>query len=200
MNDPYVLSIVAKGNRLCFTSPPLLLESPWEIRSPQGQDEIQGMREQVSLMLQKNAITEIALDSPGFYSNLFLVRKASGGWRPVIDLKRLNTYIHAPHFHMFTISSVLSTIRKGDYAFKIDGGFPNFRYLDPFGSPASHQLFGAQGSGFGPSPLGYSAPEPQCFDGYKHYNSSLLYQQTRMDPFPIFGMPGNRSLYVASGS
>ena len=71
-------------------------------------------------MLQKNAITELALDSPGLYSNLFLVCKASGGWRPVIDLKRLNTYIHAPHFHMFTISSVLSTIRKGDYAFKID--------------------------------------------------------------------------------
>ena len=72
-------------------------------------------------MLQKNAITEVPPDSPGFYSNVFVVRRASGGWRPVIDLKRrLNTHIHAPHFCMFTISSVLSTIRKGDYAFKID--------------------------------------------------------------------------------
>ena len=79
MNDPYVLSIVAKGYRLCLTSPPLLLESRWEIRSPQGQEEIQGMREQISLMLQKNAITEVASDSPGFCSNVFLVRKASGG-------------------------------------------------------------------------------------------------------------------------
>ena len=35
-NDPYVLSIVAKGYRLHFTSPPLLHETPWEIRSPQG--------------------------------------------------------------------------------------------------------------------------------------------------------------------
>ena len=32
-------------------------------------------------MLQKNAITEVPPDSPGFYSNVFLVRKASGGWR-----------------------------------------------------------------------------------------------------------------------
>ena len=79
-----------------------------------------GMRKQISLMLQKNVIMEVPPDSPGFYSNVFLVRKASGWWRPVIDLKRLNTHIYAPYFHMFTISSVLSTVRKGDYAFKID--------------------------------------------------------------------------------
>ena len=71
-------------------------------------------------MLQNNAITEVPPNSPGFYSNIFLVRKASGGWRPVIDLKSLNTHIFAPHFRMFTISSVLSIVRKGDYAFKID--------------------------------------------------------------------------------
>ena len=110
-NYPYVLSIVAKGYRLRFTSPPLLRQTPWEIRSPQGPEEILGMREQITLMLQKNVITEVPPNSPGFYSNVFLVRKASGGWGPVI---------HAPHFRMFTTSSVLSSVRKGDYAFKID--------------------------------------------------------------------------------
>ena len=119
-NDPYVLSIVAKGYRLRFTSPPLLRQPPWEIRSPQGSEEILGMREQITLMLQKKAITEVPQNSPGFYSNVFLVRKASGGWRPVIDLKNLNAHIHAPHFRMFTTSSVLSSVQKGDYAFKID--------------------------------------------------------------------------------
>ena len=59
-------------------------------------------------------------NSPGFYSNVFLVRKASGGWRPVIDLKNLNAHIHAPHFRMFTTSSVLSSVETGDYTFKID--------------------------------------------------------------------------------
>ena len=80
MNDPYVLhvSIVAKGYRLRFTSPPLLRQTPWEIRSPQGPEEIFGMREQITLMLQKNAITKVPPNSPGFYSNIFLVRKASG--------------------------------------------------------------------------------------------------------------------------
>ena len=70
------------------------------------------MREQISLMLQNNAITEVPPDSPGFYSNVFLVRKASGGWRTVIDLKNLNAHIHAPHFCMFTTSSVLSSVEK----------------------------------------------------------------------------------------
>ena len=105
-NDPYVLSIVAKGYRLRLTSPPLLRETSWEIRSSQGREEILGMREQISLMLQKNAITKVLPNSPGFYSNV------------VIDLKSLNAHISAPHFHMSTSGSVLSTMRKGDYAFK----------------------------------------------------------------------------------
>ena len=97
-NDPYILSFVAKGYRLRFTSPPLPRQTPWEIRSPQDPQEILGMREQISLMLEKNAITEVPPNSPGFYSNVFLVRKATGGWRPVIDLKSMNAHIHAPHF------------------------------------------------------------------------------------------------------
>ena len=79
------------------------------------------MPEQISLMLQRNTISEISPDTPGFYSNAFMVRKASGGWRPVIDLKQLNHHIDAPHFRMHTISSVLSTVeKKGDYTLKID--------------------------------------------------------------------------------
>ena len=71
-------------------------------------------------MLQRNEISEISPDTPGFYSNAFMVRKAAGGWRPVRNLKQLNHHIDAPHFRMHTISSVLSTIKKEDYAFKID--------------------------------------------------------------------------------
>ena len=40
-------------------------------------------------MLQKNAVTEIPPGTPGFYSNIFLVRKASGEWHP--DLNRFKT-------------------------------------------------------------------------------------------------------------
>ena len=116
-NNPFVLSIIAKGYRLCLTSPPLLLQTPWEIGFPERSQKIQGMREQISLMLQKNTILEISPDTPGFYLNILLVRKASGGWHPIIQL---NHHIKAPHFRMHTISSVLSTVERGDYSFKID--------------------------------------------------------------------------------
>ena len=43
-SDPYVLSIVDKGYRLPFTSPPLLLKAPWEIRPPKGLLKVQGIR------------------------------------------------------------------------------------------------------------------------------------------------------------
>ena len=108
------------GYRFRFTSQPLLRKTPWKIRSPQGPKKMQGMQEQISPMLQKNTITEVSPNSLGIYSNIFLVRKASGGWRPVIELKQMNAHIFAPRFPMFNISSVQSIVRKGDYAFKID--------------------------------------------------------------------------------
>ena len=46
---------------------PNLRQTPCEIRSPQGLEEILGMREQITLMLQKNAITEVPPNSPGFW-------------------------------------------------------------------------------------------------------------------------------------
>ena len=73
-------------------------------------------------MLQKNTISEIPPDTPGFYSNVFLVRKASGGWRQVIDLKQLNAHIAAPHFHMHTHYKLSAEYRQklGGYSFKKD--------------------------------------------------------------------------------
>ena len=97
---------VPVGGRLCqfvegwkpITSPLLLLQTPWEIRfdkSPRA--DFPNASEERNL---RNIFYS------GFYSNVFLVRKASGGWRPVIDLKQLNQHIDAPHFRMHTISSV----------------------------------------------------------------------------------------------
>ena len=68
----------------------------------QGPQEVQGMREQISLMLQKNTIMEAPPDS--------LFKR----------FKQLIAHIFSPHFHMCAITSVLSTIGKGYYVFKID--------------------------------------------------------------------------------
>ena len=71
-------------------------------------------------MLAKGAL-EIARDpGPGFYIRLFLVEKASGGWRPVIDLSHLNEFVQLTPFKMETVASVLLSVREGDFLASLD--------------------------------------------------------------------------------
>ena len=51
----------------------------------------------------------------GFYSWLFLVEKATDGWRPVIDLSHLNDFVQLTPFKMETVASVLLSVREGDF-------------------------------------------------------------------------------------
>ena len=71
-------------------------------------------------MLAKGAL-EIVPD-PGhvFYSRLFLVEKATGGWRPVIDLSTLNTFIRQTPFKMETVASVLNAVQENDLLTSLD--------------------------------------------------------------------------------
>ena len=52
MNEPCLLSIIAKGYRLYESIPSA--QDPWEVQISKGSLKIQGMRKQLSLMLQKN--------------------------------------------------------------------------------------------------------------------------------------------------
>ena len=60
------------------------------------------------------------LPSPGYYSRLFVVMKASGSWRPVIDLSLLNLKIQKTSFKMETLQSVLLSVRAGDWMVSLD--------------------------------------------------------------------------------
>ena len=80
-----------------------------------GSPRAQALRQEVEAMLAKGAL-EIARDpGPGFYSHLFLVEKATGGWRPVIDLSHLNDFVQLTPFKMETVASVLLSVREGDF-------------------------------------------------------------------------------------
>ena len=50
--------------------------------------------------------------SPGFYSRLFLVTKATGEWRPIIDLSSLNVFVHCPSFTMETPRSIVGALQQ----------------------------------------------------------------------------------------
>ena len=102
-------------------SPPPLSGTPVSFSTYRaGSPRAQALQQEVEAMLAKGAL-EIALDpGPGFYSRLFLVEKASGGWRPVIDLSHLNEFVQLTPFKMETVASVLLSVREGDFLASLD--------------------------------------------------------------------------------
>ena len=71
-------------------------------------------------MLAKGALEIVPDPGPGFYSCLFLVEKATGGWRPVIDLSTLNTFIRQTPFKMETVAAVLNAVQENDLLASLD--------------------------------------------------------------------------------
>ena len=116
------MTVLRDGYRVPFKdSPPPLARTPVSFPTYRaGSPRAQALRQEVEAMLAKGAL-EIARDpGPGFYSRLFLVEKATGGWRPVIDLSHLNDFVQLTPFKMETIASVLLSVREGDFLASLD--------------------------------------------------------------------------------
>ena len=82
-----------------FYESTLLRMTPLKIRSPHGQD--QGIREQIALMLQKSSIIEVP-QTLWYYTSVcfWCAKRPEGGYRSEIS------HVEAPHFCMFSVSSV----------------------------------------------------------------------------------------------
>ena len=118
--DAWVVEALRVGYRIPFDRRPPLSERLLSLPaySPQSIKGV-ALTQELQNLLRKGAV-EPAPQSPGFYSRLFLVQKASGSWHPIIDLLTLNDYITSSHFHMETPRSVLSSIRPGDWMISLD--------------------------------------------------------------------------------
>ena len=120
--ETWVVTVLRDGYRVPFKdSPPPLARTPVSFPTYRaGSPRAQALRQEVEAMLAKGAL-EIARDpGPGFYSRLFLVEKATGGWRPVIDLSHLNDFVQLTPFKMETVASVLLSVREGDFLASLD--------------------------------------------------------------------------------
>ena len=118
--DSWVVEALRVGYRIPFDRPPPLSERPLSLPA-YSPHSIRGvaLNQELQDLLRKGAV-EPASQSPGFYSRLFLVKKASGSWCPIIDLSTLNDYITSSRFHMETPRSVLNSIRPGDWMISLD--------------------------------------------------------------------------------
>jgi hypothetical protein len=118
-SDPWVLDIVQHGYRLTLSRPPPLSRSP--LITPRG-PHYQLLLAEVQALLTKLAIERVwdYQDSPGYYSPYFLAPKKDGSLRPILNLKTFNNFVVKEHFRLETLSSILHTLRVGDWLVSID--------------------------------------------------------------------------------
>ena len=118
--SPWVLKVISDGYRLRFLELPPLTRNPVNFSRFSG-EKGRIRKDLVDSLLAKRAIESVVRDSlPAFYSLLFIVPKASGDWRPVIDLSRLNLYLDIPTFRMDTAERIRSSLQQGDWTTSLD--------------------------------------------------------------------------------
>ena len=71
-------------------------------------------------MVDKNAISRVYKEQEGFQSQLFVVRKKDGGQRPIINLKKLNSFVQTEHFKMKGIHMFKDLLKPGDWMTKVN--------------------------------------------------------------------------------
>ena len=118
--EKWVLEVVSQGYKIPFTTQPPLSLAPIPFSTYQkGSDKEIALGQEVLAMLNKNAL-QLAPTDPGFYSQIFVVQKPNSKWRPIIDLSILNKYLSLTPFRMETPTTVLNSIRAGDWMVLID--------------------------------------------------------------------------------
>ena len=116
-NDPYVLSAI-EGYKLEFDSAPVQLRVPNEI--PFSGEEQDVVSEEIESMLAKGAIVPSEHEPDEFISTIFIVPKSNGKFRPVINLKFLNEFVHYEHFKQETFNVVLDLVQENDFFTSLD--------------------------------------------------------------------------------
>ena len=121
--EPWVVSVLRDGYRIPFIqgSFPPLARSPVLFRTyrPESPKSL-ALAQEILKMMDKGALEIVRDPDPGFYSRLFLVEKVTGGWRPVIDLSRLNVLIRQTPFKMETMATTMASVREGDFLASVD--------------------------------------------------------------------------------
>ena len=112
ITNGYVLPFLSKPNLVRF----LLIQSEYKARQKD-----QALATCIQSLLSKNAIERVEnVKSLGFYNRLFLVPKPQQGWGPVIDLSRLNTFLHVEKYKMETPESIRTSLIPGERVSSID--------------------------------------------------------------------------------
>ena len=116
-NDPAVLRSVT-GNNIPFETRVKQQTIPAEPSFTS--DERVAYHKAISDLLNKGAISQCKPRKGQFLSTYFLREKSNGEHRFILNLKKLNKFIEAPHFKLEDIKTALRLITRGSYMATID--------------------------------------------------------------------------------
>lgn len=115
--DRAILQTIA-GYRLPFRSHPPRQEVEPLITMSAGEQE--RCSREIARLEERGAIEPVVDCRGQFLSPFFLIEKPSGGWRFILNLKRLNEFISAPHFKLEDWKTVIRLISPDDFLVSID--------------------------------------------------------------------------------
>ncbi len=132
--NQYILGMV-RGVRLeLIKDPPIRKPSMMNY----SEDHRRVIREELRTLLSKGAIVRDHEEhNMGVFSPIFAIPKKSGGWRVILDLRFLNSYVEKRKFKMEGISTALEMVEKDCYFTKIDVSDAYFH----LGIDRSHQKY-----------------------------------------------------------
>ena len=116
-DDPWILQTVA-GYCLNFESEPFQISIPNEISF--SEEQRKSVDFEIQELLNLGAIVHSEWEENQYVSNIFIVPKPNGRFRPIINLKFLNQFIHFEHFKQETFKTVLELIQLLDFFTSID--------------------------------------------------------------------------------
>lgn len=96
-NDSWVADVIKKGYFIDFLSEPVQTNIPNELVFSMAMQTI--CEKEIAELLKKKVIEHVQnVKKNEFVSSMFIIPKKTGGYRPIINLKRLNSFVHYEHF------------------------------------------------------------------------------------------------------
>ena len=68
---------------------------------------------EVQKLVEKGTAQQVQLSQVHLVSPVFVVPKSGGGWRPIIDLRLLNSFLEPPHFKMEGLYMLMEVLKQG---------------------------------------------------------------------------------------
>ena len=183
--SPNVLNIITNGYVLPFLSKPNLVRFPLILSEYKAHQKDQTLASCIQSLLSKNAIERVKnVKSLGFYSCLFLVPKPHQRWRPVIDLSRLNTFLHIEKFKMETPESIRTSHSRGvGIVDRSVGCFPTHPYPSKL-KEIPKVLLHVTGVPVHLPPIRTSHSPPGLYNDRKGSETNGPLQRTQSSPIP----------------